>query len=60
MTATPTRSWIIVGGVAWMAGAALGVALCRAAKDGDQWMKDGRTTITEQAEQDVSARVGAG
>jgi hypothetical protein len=54
-----TRSWIIVGGVAWM-GAALGVALCRAAKEGDQWMKDGRTTIPEQAERDFSAREGAG
>ena len=41
MTAMSTRSWIIVGGVAWMAGAALGVALCRASKDGDQWTKDG-------------------
>jgi hypothetical protein len=55
-----TRSWIIVGGVAWMAGTALGVALCRAAKEGDQWMKDGRTTIPEQAEGDFSAREGAG
>ena len=41
MFAMSTRSWIIVGGVAWMAGAALGVALCRASKDGDQWTKDG-------------------
>jgi hypothetical protein len=52
-----TRSWIIVGGVAWMAGTALGLALCRAAKDGDQWTNDGRTTIPEQ---DFRAREGVG
>ena len=40
-----------------MAGTAFGVALCRAAKNGDQWMKDGRTPIPEQ---DFSAREGAG
>jgi hypothetical protein len=52
-----TRRWNIVGGVAWMAGAALGVALCRAAKAGDQWTNDGRTPIPEQ---DFSAREAAG
>ena len=40
MTAMSTKSSVIVGGVAWMAGTALGLALCRAAKDGDQWTKD--------------------